>query len=76
MIMMFFWPFLLVGLVVLLIWAVRGGGPVPMMGCGMMAHDAAGHTAAPKGAVDVLKERYARGEIDREEYTQKLSDLS
>jgi putative membrane protein len=28
-----------------------------------------------RGAVDLLDERYARGEIDRDEYLQRKSDL-
>ena len=37
-------------------------------------HDSQGERRAP--ALDVLEERYARGEINREEYIQKKRDIT
>ncbi len=31
--------------------------------------------SSPQSAVDILRERYARGEIDREEFQQRKRDL-
>jgi putative membrane protein len=48
------------GIVALVIWGLRRGG-------GAAAH--CGHASRPsRGAMDFLKERYARGEIDRDEF--------
>lgn len=59
-VMWIFWLLVIGGLVWLVASIARGGG-----------------NAAPgeKSALDILKERYARGEIDREEYQQKRKDL-
>jgi len=54
-------------LVVLVVWAVstlsmgRGGNQSP--------------PAAQETPLDILQKRYARGEIDREEYEQRRRDL-
>ena len=62
--MMLFWlvPILLIA-VVLKYFFGGGGRPDPR------ARDAS------QGALDVLEERYARGEIDREEFLKKRDDL-
>jgi len=59
--MLFFWGVLIVALVVLgkYIW-----------GSGICAG-----RDREKNALDILKERYARGEIEREEFEQKKRDL-
>jgi putative membrane protein len=62
---MVIWPLILIGLVVLLVWAVRSVStprvPPP--------------AARRSPGLDVLEERYARGEIGRDEYLQKKADL-
>lgn len=57
-----FWLLIIFGIVVLVKWLARSQGP----------------TGVPpaKSALDILKERYARGEIEREEFEQKKRDLS
>ncbi|MBX3646869.1 MAG: SHOCT domain-containing protein [Rhodocyclaceae bacterium] len=60
--MILFWGLIVVVIAVLLrvLW---GGGAPAERGQG-------------RSALDVLKERYARGEIEREEFEQKKRDLS
>lgn len=59
--MILFWVVVVVGVVALIRW----------MG-GMSTH----HLAPPKRtALDILHERYARGEIEQQEYKQKKADL-
>ena len=59
--MLLFWILIVLGIVVLVKWL------------------AGTQSAAPppaKTALDIVKERYARGEIDKEEFEQKKRDLS
>ena len=61
----------LVGLVLLIVWAVRRTG-------GSSPQGSALQSSAPQGptAKDIAQMRYAKGEINREEYQQIISDLS
>jgi len=61
--MLLFWGLVIAGVVVLARWLATGwssGDGVPARG---------------KAALDVLGERYARGEIGKEEFEQKRRDL-
>ena len=56
-----FWILVILGIVILVRW-IAGGSP------------GTGQTPV-KTALDILKERYARGEIGREEFEQKKRDI-
>lgn len=68
--MMLFGPLALGGLVLLVIWAFGGAQSAAYLTPSHGAH-APGHD--PRS---VLEGRYARGEIDRDEYLTKLHDLA
>jgi putative membrane protein len=58
--MWFFWILLIVVIVLLFRWlGVPGRGPEPPR----------------ESAEEILKKRYARGEIDKEEFDRRLTDL-
>jgi putative membrane protein len=59
--MILFWILVIVGVVVLVKWLLDQSST------GKGSHD--------KSALEILRERYARGEINREEYEQKRRDL-
>ena len=62
--MFIFWILLIVGLVFLIKWLIQA---------------TKSESGVPRGgsrALDILKERYARGEIDNEEFERMRSDLS
>lgn len=75
-----FWPFhfvfpilfwaLIITAVVMLVRYATGWGGHPM-GPGMMGHGMHG-----RSGLDVLEERYARGEISRDEYLEKRRDIT
>ncbi len=60
--MSLFWIVLIIGIVALL--KGRWGSP------------GSGERRPEKTALDILKERYARGEIDKAEFDQKRNDLA
>jgi len=61
LLMILFWLAVILVVAALLKWLIRTS---PRMG-----------PAPEKTALDILKERYARGDIDREEFEQKKRDL-
>jgi putative membrane protein len=64
LVMVGFWILLIVGVILVVKWLVEQGRP-----------PAGGSAAARESALDILKKRYARGEIDREEFEGKKRDL-
>ncbi|MCX7624477.1 MAG: SHOCT domain-containing protein [Thermomicrobium sp.] len=63
LLMMLFWLLILVGIVLLVVWIVR-----------QLAHRE-GPTGGTSRALEILQERYARGEITREQYEQMRRDI-
>lgn len=57
--MLIFWAVLIVGLVLVVRWAM----------------DQSRSTGGSKSALDILRERYARGEIQKDEYEEKKREL-
>jgi putative membrane protein len=61
--MLFFWGLIIVAIVLLVRgFGSRSGGDAPRL--------------PEKTALDILRERYARGEIDKAEFEEKRRDLS
>lgn len=60
--MLLFWGLIIWGFVAFVKWAAGQNGMQPKSGEG-------------KSAVEILKERYAKGEIDKNEFDAKIKDL-
>jgi putative membrane protein len=58
--MLLFWALILLGIMALARWLFYSGGP---------------RSGSGRSALDILKERYARGEITREQYELMRRDL-
>jgi putative membrane protein len=63
--MILFWAVIILGIVALVKWLFSAGGSAGLGGFG----------GSSKTPLDALKERYARGEINREQYEQMRRDL-
>ncbi len=63
--MMIFWILIIASLVFLINWLIRSAG-----------RDKASRKTGSNTALEILKERYARGEIDKEEFESKKKDLN
>ncbi|MBI2329121.1 MAG: SHOCT domain-containing protein [Chloroflexi bacterium] len=66
---MFFMPVLWIVVIGLIVWAVVAAVRPGAFG----GADSA--SSRPDSALEVLKKRYARGEIDKKEYEEKKKDL-
>ena len=62
--MIIFWVLIIIGLVFFIRWLIQStkGGP-------------SGPIGNSSRALDILKDRYARGEIDKREFEEKKKDL-
>lgn len=59
--MLLFWGLVILGIAALIRW--------------LMTQSTPGHDSRGKTPLEIVQERYARGEIDREEYEQMKRDL-
>ena len=62
--MIIFWVLVIIGLILLIRWLVHNTGP-----------RSESWNKRSSNAMEILKERYARGEIDKQEFEEKKKDL-
>lgn len=67
--MILFWTLVILGIITLVRWLSDTGGRGPS------ENSLSTKNPSTKNALEILQERYARGEIDAEEYRQKRHDL-
>jgi len=67
--MMVFWVAIIVGIVLLVVWLTRQVASRNITGGGQGSGNA-------DTAIDILSQRYARGEIEKAEFDEKKKDLS
>lgn len=68
--MLLFWAFIIVGAVLIVRYFMRSST------CDICGHSPHHHHHGGSSALDILAERYARGEIEKDEYETKKKDLS
>lgn len=61
--MIFFWGLIIWGFIAFVRWVAGQNGNTQMK------------SGEGKSAVEILKERYAKGEVDKNEYDEKMKDL-
>ncbi len=64
--MILFWILIIVGVIAIVRW----------LAAGTARQERDMSSPVHKTAIEILRERYARGEIDREEFLQRLEDLN
>ncbi|MBN1849720.1 MAG: SHOCT domain-containing protein [Deltaproteobacteria bacterium] len=63
--MIIFWILIIIGVIFLIRWLIHS-----------TRRDSDFWHKGPSSAMDILKERYARGEIDKQEFEEKKKDLT
>ncbi|MEO5949965.1 MAG: SHOCT domain-containing protein [Candidatus Saccharimonadales bacterium] len=64
------------GFVMMLLWAVIIAGIILVIVRFARGHEHRGVSPRGQDAVDIVKERYAKGEIDKEQFEQLKKDLA
>lgn len=64
------------GIFMILVWVLIIAGIVMLVKWLLTSYGAGGRSGGRSNALDILKERYARGEIDEQEYQKRKRDLS